>query len=54
MVFIDTQEFQAMPFFPDQGSVQMIDGTVVAKLDPSLLPESFLMKILEPETAPAS
>lgn len=40
--------FRAMPFFPDQGSIGYVDGTVVVKLDPWSLPEEFV-SLIQPD-----
>ena len=29
---MDTKEVQAMPFYPDDGSIRVVDGTVVVRL----------------------
>lgn len=36
----ESPEFQAMPLYPRQGSIQVIDGRVVAKLRPEYTPKS--------------
>lgn len=46
----DHPDFHAMPFFPDNGSIAMVDGTAVVKLDPYSLPEEYLSRILADDT----
>lgn len=45
--FADNQEFLAMPYFPAEGSVRMIDGTAVCKLSPWRLPDEIRIPMLE-------
>lgn len=46
--FIKTPEFQEMPFFPDNGSIREINGTMVLKLDPWMLSGDLFSEIMDP------